>query len=256
MPAAIYTQMGLTKQEFRKRLCRLYEDGYSQAKIAKMLSCDRTVVERWFGKLGIPTRSIREAHRIRHERHVMLDERHCEVFDGLMLSDLHVEPGRWQSRVSFGFKHLEFAQHVISSLPFQWGKLNKSTKTGCWHAKTLACYELLRERKRWYKGRTKVVPVDVRITPTSLLWWYLGDGRVEDYGLSLCSESFSPQENGQLVEKIRSLGIPCHVTPANRIRVEKASGVKVFARIVPPCPVSCYVYKWRFRIKQIGGEWI
>ncbi len=255
MPAALNKRLGLTEQELVDLFRHMYES-MSQSRIAARIGCDITVVEKWFKRGNILVRSQSEKMGLRFKRHVDLSTRQIEILNGLLLSDFHLEQSVFQARFSFGFKHIEFAQAIIQELSgLQWSKPRQNSHTGCWHAKSKFFANLIDWRNKWYSQHKKVVPNDLVLTPETLYWWYLGDGRVDDYGLTLCTESFETNENESLVRQLAHLGIQAHRTPSNRIRIRSA-GVTKFIAIIGSPRVSCYSYKWYLRLKKRGNSWI
>jgi len=79
--------------------------------------------------------------------------------------------------------------------------------------------ELLLLRENWYKkinGKTvKVLPKDLRLTPTTLLFWYLGDGslirRKNDPNrvpfIVLATNNFLKEDIDFLIQKLKDLGL-------------------------------------------------
>lgn len=124
-------------------------------------------------------------------------------------------------------------------------------KTAGWHSKTAFCVDLHTERFRRYPDGVKIVPPDISINPSVLLWWYLGDGFVAKYGAFLCTDSFTTDDNLRLVSLLSEVGIPCHLTPSNRIRIEGEGGFSTLIDYIGASPVRCYDYKWG---GKIGGS--
>lgn len=247
MPVAIWKRQGFNSvAEFESSLKQMYWDRkLSQRQIASELECDTTVIENWFKRLQINTRNQKDAIRNAKTRHVQIKEIEQEVFNGLMLSDLHIEHGAFQSRASFGVKHLEFAQSIIDhTTSFEWRNISYNKISCGWHAKTVFSLELEEQKQRWYTDNIKIVPEDIDLSPGTMLWWYLGDGYLTKYGAQLCTDSFSKEENLFLVDLINKKQIPCHLTPGNRIRIEGNGGMKKLLSFIGRSPVVCYQYKW------------
>lgn len=246
MPAALYKQLGKTQQEFKDLLQYMYQvQKMSQADIAKHFSCNITCIEGWFKRFDLSTRSLKEAARNNKQRIFDLSNKESLVLDGLLLSDIHIETGHFQSRASFGFKHKEFADSVIKyTKTLQWSEPKYNKISLGWHSKTKYCINLHNLRQKWYPFGKKIVPKDIKITPTTMLWWYLGDGYIAKYGAVLCTDSFDRVSNHRLVKLIISEGIPCHLTPRNRIRIEGNRGIDLLLDYIGPSPVECYKYKW------------
>lgn len=246
MPAALWKRLGIPKSKFRQLLSDMYwNQSMSQAKIAQELQCDITCIENWFRRFDINTRSQMEAIRNLKERTFFVSKDQLSILHGLILSDLHIEEGGFQSRASFGFKHKEFAEAVIRYTDtFQWSPPKYNQKTLGWHSKTKFCTNLQEQRAIWYPNGIKSIPWTLKLNPKVLLWWYLGDGYITKYGAVLCTDSFSKGDNERLSGLLIREGIPSHVTPGNQIRIKGSSGFNKLIDYIGPCPVKCYKYKW------------
>jgi len=246
MPIALWKKLNYSKEEFKDELISLYWDqNLSQSKIATKLKCDTSCIEQWFKKLDIKTRTQKQACRNTKRKTFKISKDTEKVFDGLMLSDLHIEPYTFQSRASFGVKHLEFAKGIIThTSEFQWQEPTYNDTSHGWHAKTKFSTNLQTQRERWYPSGIKIVPKDIIITPKLLLWWFLGDGYIVNYGAMLCTDSFTKEDNLFLVELINQKDIPCHLSPNNRIRIKGKLGFKRLISFIGDPPLKCYEYKW------------
>ena len=117
--------------------------------------------------------------------------------------------------------------------------------------------DILNQAIRWYPlpECAKKIPSDVRITPTSVMLWYLGDGSLTgNKCIKLATGSFSPQDiKNILIKKIEEHGIHCHLiwNPSNGksypyIRIRRNSVGKFFDFIGHKSPISCYDHKFEF----------
>jgi transposase-like protein len=246
MAVSLWKRQGLTLDQFKQQITDLYwAHNLSQAKIAKKLDCDTTCIENWFKKLEIETRTQSEVLRIAKSRTFYITDKEHQILDGLIISDIHLESSVFQSRASFGVKHLEFAEAIIShTSTLNWRKLKYNQSSLGWYCKTPYCTNLHDQRQRWYPNGIKIVPKDIKITPTMMLWWYLGDGYKTKYGAVLCTDSFIKNDNKRLANLISQEGIPCHWTPRNRIRIEGNFGFQQLISYIGESPVKCYEYKW------------
>src|SRR5579864_7449465 len=114
MPEALYKKLKLNKEEFKNLLIKMYfEDKLSQNKISEKLNCHLGCIEDYFKNFNIKGRNHSESSRIRREKHCFITNKENEILTGLLLSDLHIEDGKFQSRLSFGLLHKEFAQSII-----------------------------------------------------------------------------------------------------------------------------------------------
>lgn len=259
MPAALYKRLNISEKELVDLVLNFYfKKEKSQSKIAKILGCHTTCIEDFFKKHGIKGRSTSEAGRITKRRNVSLGEKEKSVLAGLMLSDFHIERGKYQSRMSFGFEYKEFAENCAQETSsLNWSPVKKDKSTGCWHSKTQYFEDLNRWRDKWYNKKQRAVPEDIVLDRNCVLYWYLGDGFVckNGYGAVLCSEAFTDEDVLFLSEKLNNIGIKSHLfnrkisngVIKKRIRIEGKKGYLSLLEYIGDCPVDCYKYKWRYK---------
>lgn len=123
---------------------------------------------------------------------------------------------------------------------------------------TLSHKELLPIYRDWYpQGNNfkKIVPIGFKLTPISILHWFMDDGSTsfrqdrDSIVMTLCSESFSQDENEYLCDLLNEFDLDARVKPANsgtgyRIGI-KSSKLNDFFDLIGPCPVPNLVYKWK-----------
>jgi hypothetical protein len=119
---------------------------------------------------------------------------------------------------------------------------------------TLTHPDIFHQAKRWYSGvnQTKAIPSDIRITPTSILLWYLGDGSLtyikdsNTYVVRFATCSFSVDEiENILMPKLTALGLECsRDISKNDIRICASSIGRFFDFIGHKSPISCYDHKF------------
>ncbi len=61
-------------------------------------------------------------------------------------------------------------------------------------------YDLYR---KWYPNGRKIVPKNLKMTPTTLLHWHVGDGGCYSYGITLCTDNFNQDEVSFLAKLIK-----------------------------------------------------
>jgi len=126
----------------------------------------------------------------------------------------------------------------------KWNKISYSIKT-----RTNS--ELVSHRNRWYPSGVKIVPMDLKLYPTTILHWFIGDGTVQKTAYStriqIATHSFSFEENKFLCHKLNELGIQSlvktHTRAGNYLSVRERSCLD-FLDYIGQSPVSCYQYKW------------
>src|SRR3990170_2842234 len=171
-----------------------------------------------------------------------------EAIDGFFLGDGGIDPNSacTAARLTCGVEHEEFCAYMMkffSVYGSHHAKYNHANmKQGyVWDGMTLYHPDLYAQYLRWYPkvgGRhDKQPPDDVRITPLSVMIWYLGDGSMitnEDSNsimLRISTDSFRPERVEFLASKLQEKGIACHRNGYNRIMVE-AKGVPAFFNFI------------------------
>ena len=198
-----------------------------------------------------------------------LDEKKLEWIDGFNLGDGYIggfnkKTGNCMgARFCFGSTAREWTEYAMSglkdyspSLAREIGKPDKKHPNKTWASVTLTHPDIVAQAKRWYPNGKKIVPPDVRITPTSLLLWYLGDGSISKIGVSFfirlatCGFPIDDIEN-ILIPKLSDLGLNVarHVSK-NDIRISGKSIKHFFDIIGHKSPIKCYNYKFEY------GEWL
>lgn len=185
---------------------------------------------------------------------VNLNDEEKEILDGIMLSDGCLsEYSRISSRLTFGFKYKEMLESISSNLPslmFITPFYNKKNK--CWYGKSKSYYNLLIENKRWYvEHNKKIVPKDIRVTPISCYWWYIGDGYFTiKKNVILCTDAFSHNDNLFLIKKLNDCGFKCTLTSRNRIFFNKKESIKFLEWLKNNNKIlNVYEYKWKIEKK-------
>jgi hypothetical protein len=158
-----------------------------------------------------------------------INENKIEWIDGSMLGDGHInfkKHSEFQnSRIVIGTSSKQWAEFTMQELkdydpcePVVYQKIDKKHPNPIWESKTKTHPDIVGQAKRWYSGKneSKSIPKDVRITPTSVLLWYLGDGsftyqsKINSGKIRLATCSFSNYKlDNILIPKLNSVGIKC-----------------------------------------------
>ena len=143
-------------------------------------------------RIGIPLRSksqsVSMAKGDLDKTKSFLTDSAIEWVDGLMLGDGTINfrrPNYVTSRVRLESTSKSWAEYGMVGLkdysprgPDIRQKIDERHPNQIWTCQTLTHPDLTNQAKRWYGGRnqTKVIPQDCRVTPVSVMLWYLGDG--------------------------------------------------------------------------------
>jgi hypothetical protein len=190
-----------------------------------------------------------------------LNEKLIEWVDGFLLGDGSIgfrKRDYMGSRFSFGSSEKQWTELAMSGLNdynFTAPKHSEHTKNGkktyTWNSQTKSHPDIVSQAKRWYPNGIKKVPEDVRITPTSILLWYLGDGSFTAFGgnsshLLLATCAFDPSDiENILMPKLKALGIESIRTQQKNDISICSTSIKVFFDIIGhKSPISCYNRKF------------
>ncbi|KKN07034.1 hypothetical protein LCGC14_1071130 [marine sediment metagenome] len=205
-----------------------------------------------------------------------IQEDMIEFIDGFLLGDGGIGPNkniRTQivARFRCGVEYEDFCEYLMKPFVFLGGEVKKrkakNMKQGyIFNGNTRHHPDIYQQYLRWYPEnkegeRVKQPPEDVKITPNSVMMWYLGDGSVvvkkSSIMVRLSTDGFSKEKVEFLVSKLKGINIQCHLTMENRIMVN-AKGVPAFFNFIGrKSPISCYNYKfdqipsWRFEAKRM-----
>ena len=198
-------------------------------------------------------------------RKFFLTEELLEYLDGFLLGDGYVGQDKL---LKINVKHKEFAEYCMSFFKCYGSKIVQyASQVGgfcskkpyaMWTGLTARHNDLVPQRKRWYVKNNdkayrhkyrKIVPNDVRITPKSLMLWYLGDGSVNwsRNKLSIClsTDGFIRDDVAKLCDKLSEIvGAKCTHLKNNRISLGVDATIKFFNIIGWQSPINCYDYKF------------
>jgi len=204
-----------------------------------------------------------------------LSENLIESIDGFLIGDgcigLASNKDIHSARLRCGLEHEEFCRYFMNCFceyrpTVDKYNSNKMKQGFVWCGSSKFHPDLYHQYMRWYPEnsagkRVKYPPQDVRITPKSVMMWYLGDGSVvcqnNTIVLRLSTDGFAPEGVEYLVARLMDKGIQCHKNGYNRIQID-AKGIPAFFDFIGrKSPVKCYDYKfdipeWRFAAKRMS----
>lgn len=171
-----------------------------------------------------------------------------EIIDGLLLGDGSMsEYSKVSSRLTFGFKFKESCQDIINALPtIKFSPIWESTgKYKSYHVKSSYYPLFLLENKRWYNDRIKIIPHDIRITPISCYWWFIGDGYVHAPNIFIATDCFSENDLNILIQKFNNLAFYPKIIKGNRLIFHRNCAIKFMNWLKDNNKIHPqYQYKW------------
>jgi hypothetical protein len=230
----------------------------------------QTRVSLWISRLGI-SRDLHEASSLARRKLdydvSYIDEALIEWNDGFILGDGSISaPSKSNppaARYSTHVKQKEFGDYLMSGFknygggnfftPESDGITNNNTDTEGYY--TYFHPDTYKMHQRWYAEkngkRDKQPPEDVRVTHTSIMLWYLGDGCIIKHGsgtneVRFATCSFEKERiEDILIPKMKSLGLcALQCNSENRIIIRR-DGVRPFFEFMGlKSPVDCMQYKF------------
>jgi dimeric dUTPase (all-alpha-NTP-PPase superfamily) len=180
-----------------------------------------------------------------------------EIIEGILISDGYIA-NRYKKACSLCIgqrsDRLEFIQYLSHQLQLEYNIYLIEPKPH-WQAKvknneyrySSKSYSFLKKYdERWYdNGGIKHIPYDFKITPTVLLYWYLGDGsfNTNNKTVRFSTCCFNQNDIILLIEQLKHLGLYSYITARNEIFL-KTQSTNAFFEIIGCCPVKCFEYKW------------
>ena len=260
------------------KLRRLYwVEEKSTREIGEIYETSKSTIICWMDKFGIPRRTLSEARQLAgnktmcHNIPTMEEQR---ILDGLVLSDgcLSKRYKNGNARYQHIGSEFGFLGHIMEVLPsLPWGsteprqKVEPGSKSGfSYQIWSRVNSWLTKQQGRWYPNGTKIIPMDLSISPEMLLYAYLGDGTLGQQShqgkndkiykqTSRPCFSFHAFSNDD-VERLRN-AIQCEFNVDSDIYqigekkqpvlTIKAHSVKQFFDVIGhESPVECYDYKF------------
>lgn len=187
-----------------------------------------------------------------------LDNRELTLLDAHLLGDgtlvyTHPKKNKNPSFVIIS-KHKEYLNWLTSTFKLLEGRSiwdrnvhdprTDKTYSAFW-VKSRSYSYLIDQHKRWYPNGKKIVPLDIQINPELLLHWYLDDGSPKATGIYLSTDCFTEEEVQFLISKIKeATGLKVTAHKNGKGYRTCVCNKREFLKIIGPCPVDCFQYKW------------
>lgn len=227
--------------------------------LSKKLKIDKGTIRRYLKKHSIETRTSKDQNLINNPpKEFIIDEKIKSFIDGILLGDASIpkrKDGIKPWCLNQACKHKEYLDYIKNRLgkydvlcsPIfpRWIKDERCKDKGYYQSflqtRRYKTFELFRERL--YPKGIKVTPRDLIITPDLLLQLYLCDGNFYRE-IRFCLDAFDIESINRLKELIEEkIDIKLRKTLTGLFI--KKSDTEKFLNYIGPCPVKCYVYKWK-----------
>jgi len=233
-----------------------YEERFSTNKIASIYGSSCNAVLLKLKRSGNKPRTLSEGQEI-VANHLEMTLALQSLFDGLLLGDGCMFPHNGKSACySHADKHREYIDWLRCELAQHGIECKLQEHQGYTRLQSLCYRELFSVRKRWYPQGKREVPSDIKLLPSVLRNWYIGDGSFrkgkfngvrhtkKSESLMICK---SQDREGILLlsSKMKSLGIENTLVPEG-IYIRANSRKQFFQYVLSDKPFipSCYQYKF------------
>jgi len=269
----------VSREKFKPAIGRewLYQEYVIKKKsikeIAKELGIHYKTVSNLLKKYNIPIRNVNEANSSVSNFYHQLSDYFKQVLDGLLLGDGSLAKPKSLNSNSC-YQHTDKHKNYIEWLRQQFideglecGKIYEKVNEKGFKPGSIAFYFstrkypcLTEQYHRWYRNGKKIIPKDLKLTPTVVLHWYIGDGSLIKPSkgkpfIHFATNCFTFEEVNFLVEQLNKLGLKAYLRTGTEYKTKKkfpyiALSVKStqdFFDFVGSCPKPIkqdYGYKW------------
>lgn len=238
---------------------------------AKMLGCVVDTLKREIKRHGLVYTHKGKSYGLRKKMPACFSSLQDEVLTGCLLGDGHLAKDRSRLQLEQKETRFEYSQYLHKTLlPFS-ASLKTSTrfkkKFEEWQTRCVFVtykHPLFAEwRTRWYRGRRKVVPLDIVLTPRAVAHWFCQDGSNTNGMIRLHTNSFLERDVELLCCCLkRDLDVASHIIFVNQTQPIIVIGSrdngsnKTFLETVSSfVPWNCFEYKlhWDKSIRRRTG---
>ncbi len=263
----VYDRTHFTYKLPRIEVVAAYNSGSSVASLVMKHHCHASSIHRLLNRNGVETRGIGVYDRTHLISNSQLSQFQRQVIEGCLLGDGCVYD-RFGHNANFTVRtiHSSFAEHIVNMLPFHFNihtvKAHKTVICGketfgktAYNVQSRCDVSLKEFRSQWYDGRRKIVPDDLSLSPTAVLYWFYGDGATSlvkgktSVILTLCTNCFSVNECEMLSGKLYdACGVRFNVNLSKGgpvLQVNKKQAAWDFFDYIGECTCPCFQYKWK-----------
>lgn len=243
-----------------------YRAGNSCQNLAQRYGCTAMSIHKLLVKHNEPRRKKWD-HKTLNVPTTELNSYQEQVIEGGLLGDGSVFRNVISSHCSFTTTHQEFANHLISVLPFSFRTDTREECTRVIKGREYHCkksFEIISKcdkslncfRDKWYKAEIKILPKDLILTPISVKYWFYGDGSTSfmknapnNIQLSFSTHNFTKDECNLLANKLydacgATLGV-YNSRGKPILKTTKKESVRCLFNYMKQCDLACFRYKWK-----------
>ncbi|MFA5048809.1 MAG: hypothetical protein WC516_07320 [Patescibacteria group bacterium] len=251
-----------------KDLINCYLGGKSMNFLVKNFHLAHATVKNILLKNNIMIRDREESKRLSREKHIEIPEELLERIEGELLGDGGMYSSKYQAACKFTSKHLEYMEWLSScfekfSIPLSNGGIKKvqqcDSRTNKIYTRfafgTKCSIEFKEIYNVWYINGIKTVPQALKLTPNTVLHWWLGDGSINIRSGSLCTDCFTENEVIFLSNLLNNtFGLKTKACPRKnpsgkvifRIYFPQKSLINLL-EIIGESPIKSLSYRWEIK---------
>lgn len=180
-----------------------------------------------------------------------IDDVTNQIINGSLLSDGSITKSKKDK--NYGFTHTCKFEEYIDFINYNLSFKTKKIENRKYFYLRSGNHEFFSNLRRiWYPNGVKEVPKDIKLTPLTLLHWYLGDGSLQNsLGVVLCTDSFNNEDSLFLSKKLFEVfKIESYILEKKNRIVIPNKFVYEFFNVIGECPVECYSHKWDSIVKK------
>lgn len=240
----------------------LYSTKYSKKEICQYFNVSEDVIDR----LRKENNFVYNRKEKQYDDYTF-SKKQLEVLQGCLLGDgcLNIHKCGKNAKFSYTSKSKEMVEYVyqyfknlISSEGIKYLEIyDKRTKKNYsrYSIRTIAHPIFTEIYYKWYIDGVKHIPKDLVLTPTVCLFWYLGDGSLNNNGntanLNFATHCFNKEEIESILIKqlkeyhpvLLKAGISKNGETQYRLYIHREY-IQEFLDYIGSCPVNYYGYKW------------
>lgn len=230
---------------------RYWENGLTSGEIAEECDVNPDTILKWLKKTGVGTRDRNERRR----NWIDPSDELVESIEGLLLGDGYMGVGSegggaYFQEVDTDKEYIEWLKPHLSDLGLEGciDQTHPDRENPYWRFTSSKVMDLRPVWDKWYGDDGKRIPDGIEITPTKMLFWYLGDGWLsESHGEPTVGIAVVTLSDGlsQVVRQLNDAGITCSKF-SQGLRIWSESHEDFFEYIAqsPIEPPGCYSYKF------------
>lgn len=226
---------------------------------SKILNTSRITLTKWMINNGV----LVDSNRKFRNPAFRFSEEENEILNGCLLGDGHLtKPVGKSSQFTYCSSEYEHVYFVYSHLkrfivnecvdgPLEYTFYDKRTNKNYtrYSIRTQSNISFYNLRQKWYPRGVKIIPTTVDFTPTTLLFWYIGDGglikgQYYQY-LKLSTNAFSEEDLDFVQSKLKCFE-PKIYGESQKLLYIPRHRIRKFLDMIGPCPVLCYKHKWEY----------